>query len=666
MIVSGLADEAISIPKIEPVFGEQNVDADYGLYSEIIKNTLKRILGSNCKSLFHQCAGVETYPKALQDQFQALLPIVTFSNPQPPPSNISFYFLSKYRANAFKFFNDMINYWLVPGKRLNLVLIYAADFRFPEFGDQVYTLCEVMIRVEDQAELNEILRNLQIIETELRLGIEFGHYARKILEYKGIASDEKTAWMQEYIAKIIKRLPDKVDHDILTEMQHVLVTVKEDFKALRDARHLSRIITIHYVLRKSLREEVLSNPEKRFLALKLFRYNIQTRDGYKPVLCVLVGVNFFRDKEVFDKVHLLKAIQNYIPNAKAVENSFFSNRRGSEHLCMLYLEIEKGNHERFTEQEIATLREELPSDLKDRIQHLMYPVFMPRNEEEIIRNILSLSSQIKYFRDIPQVFISFDEQTHANLFFTIILVRVLKPEVLSIQDMFKPAKSFLEYYHDRVQIAGTLRKKYKKEATVFRVKLSKDPYIRRDHTIDLNKARHAVARELSRVVGEFRDFNGGMITKQNELFFEFSELLRNDVKYNDLLVENFFYSLSPVIMRSVLEPEDLKTLFIMLLDALEERVGNGQKHLIKALCNKECAFVLIKTEDTKLKEEIAKRVSKLQIHSSLLANAYVSIYDYVYVGYIYRTSDQAKQQQFLNLIHNFTTESVLGYKEWEK
>ena len=119
---------------------------------------------------------------------------------------------------------------------------------------------------------------------------------------------------------------------------------------------------------------------------------------------------------MFDKTHLLKAIQNYIPSAQAVENSFFANRRGSEHICTLYLELEKINGDEFTGNEIRMLRQELPNDLKDRIEHLMHPVFMTRNEEEIIRNILSLSNQIKFLRDIPQVFISFDEQTHADFF----------------------------------------------------------------------------------------------------------------------------------------------------------------------------------------------------------------------------------------------------------
>ena len=83
--------------------------------------------------------------------------------------------------------------------------------------------------------------------------------------------------------------------------------------------------------------------------------------------------------------------------------------------------------------------------------------------------------------------------------------------------MFKKADSSLQYIHDHTKNVGTLRKKYQKEVTVFRVKLPKEGFLRRDHTIDLYKARQTVVGELSLVVGEFRDFNGGMITKQNEL-----------------------------------------------------------------------------------------------------------------------------------------------------
>ena len=51
---------------------------------------------------------------------------------------------------------------------------------------------------------------------------------------------------------------------------------------------------------------------------------------------------------------------------------------------------------------------------------------MPRNEEEVMRNILILSEQLKLVRDLPQIIVSFDEQTDKYVSFTVILLRILK------------------------------------------------------------------------------------------------------------------------------------------------------------------------------------------------------------------------------------------------
>lgn len=640
------------LPKIEPIYDMQADRPNHILYRDAIANALQEILwdkisftsSKDPESLFDQ-----------RDQLHSLLPLVTSTPCHELPGNKSFFALGRYRANSFKFFFDMVSAWLVPGKRLNVLLIYAVDFRMPELGDDVYTLCEVLIRIENRHELDQIMGNLPIIETELRLGIESSHYARRILEIKGLSADEKTALIQEHIAYLTKRLPKDFDSDVLTEMQHVLVTCREDFKAIRECRHLSRIISILYLFRKALREAVRRAPQKRHLSLKLFKARLKLATSFKTVLSIVVGINFFRDKEIFEQSHLLKAIQNYIPSAQAVEGSFFANRRGTEHICTLYLEIEKNNDEEFSANEIRMLRQKLPSDLKDRIEHLMHPVFMPRNEEEIMRNILSLSNQIKYLRDIPQVFISFDEQTPTNLFFTIILVRVLKPGSMPIQEMFKNADTFLEYFQDRCQHAGSLRRKYKKEATVFRVKLSKEQFLRVDHSIDLNKARQAVVSEISRIIGDVRDYNGGMISKQNELLCEVRDLLVDHIKYNDLLLENFFYSLAPVIMRTVLEPSALSSLFLMLLESIEDGFFNGESHAIKINVQRQFVFIMIKAEDRLLKDELARSLSKLQLHSSELASSYVSVYDIVYLGYIYRSDDNNRQQYFCQTIQSALT-----------
>lgn len=629
------------LTKIKPVFHNQANNLNCSYYTQVICNALRKIL--------KECMAVN--PDNMQrDQFLALLPLVTATKCCELPGTMSVFALARERAGAFKFFYDMLSGWLLSGRRLNVQLIYSADFCLPNLGKEVYTLCEIMIQVKDQAELDQILGRLPGMEVELQMGLASSQYARRILEIKGFSADEKTALIQEHIAYLIDRMPKDFDQDVLTEMQHVLLMCRKEFKAARECRHLSRIIAIHYLFRKGLRDSIKGDSEKRYVSLKLFKARLKQGDGQKSVLAVLVGVNFFRDKEVFDKIHLLKAIQSYIPTAVPIENSFFANRRGSESICTLYLELEKSDRKEFTAAEIKRLRQELPAGLKDRIRHLLNPVFMPRNEEEIMRNILSLSSQIKYLRDIPQVFISFDEQTHAHVFFTIILVRVAKPQNLSIQEMFKASDTCLEYIHDRCQHAGSLRQKHKKEATVFRVKLAKDQFLRADHTIDINKARQTVVSELYHIIGDIRDFNGGMMSKQNEVLSELKNLLQKEVKYSDLLLENFFYSLTPVIMRNVLEPEALKTLFLMLLDAIESRFFERESYALKIVTDPQFVFAMIKAEERSVKEEIGKALSKLHLHSSQLANAYVSIYDIIYLGYIYRSDDPAKQRQFAQVV----------------
>jgi len=631
-------DDEIHIPPVVASF--EGCDDNSKRYCEAVRDALRKILP---KDLFSPATtGTQ------RDRFETLFPLVTSKVHGKTPGAMSFFSLSKFRYNSFRFFFDMISHWLVPGRRMNVVLVYATDFRMPDVSSDLYTLCEVMISVEDEEELAEIVKNLAAIEAEVRLGLESSFNARRILEVRGLAADEKMALVHEYIACLTKRLPEAFDIDVLTEMQHVLITCRDDFKMARTSRHLSRIISILYLFRKAIRKETRDAPSERHLSMKLFKSKLFLPGGVKHVLAILVGVNFISDREVFEKKHVLQSIQNLVPNVHAVDGSFFLNRHGTENICMLYLEVEKTNGAEFAFEELRLLRERLPNTLKVRIGHLVHPVFMPRNDEEIMRNIVSLSNQIKYMRDIPQVIISFDEQTHQHLSFMVILVRLLKPGFESIQRLFKKGNSPLQYIHDHTKIVGVLRKKYQKEVTVFRVKLPKEGFLRRDHTIDLYKARQTVVGELSLVIGEFRDFNGGMITKQNELLSSLKDLLVSSMPYDELLLENFFFSLTPVIMRTLLEPEALKRLFLMQLELLEKRGKGAFEYRVHQ--DIDFLFILLKIEQKELRQEIDTTLNEFNFHSTELARTTVKSGEVWYDGYIYRSDVPAKQQRFLQAV----------------
>lgn len=633
-----------SIPRITVDFDVKLGNENLVPYEEIARNLLRRVSISH--SIFDSSLSTEEQIQKLDRE----LPILFESFGQKTPSTLSFGLFCKSRPNVFKFFYEMLSRWLVPGKRLNVILSHAVDFHFPDLNETLYMVSEILIRVDNSKDLELIQRNLPVIFSEIKIGVNSGYYAGKILEVKGLCNDEKIVVVQEQIAALIARYPKYFDNRFFSEMQHVLVACDNAFKEMRKSTHLTRMICYHYLFRNFLCKAIRENPKKRHMYLKLFRSKIKCGTENKKVLGLVLGINFLQDKEILDETLIIKSIQNYIPQAQVIKNSFFLNRKGSLNEATFYIEVEKNDGVPISNQEIHLLRKALLTEIEERIEQVMHPVFMPRNEEEVMRNILILSNQIKYLRDIPQVIITFDEQTHLYLFFTIILVRVLKPGALPIMEMFKNKSTFLEYIHDSCKIVGALRRRHDKEATVFRVKVSKDQFLRSDHSINLYEARQAVVNEISRLVGEIRDFNGGMISKQNELLTELKSLLSSTTNYNEILLENFFYSLKPVIMRTFLKAEALKSLFLLLMKAIEERFFNEDIYTLKLRNESEFALAMIASEDWNLEEEFERVFRKMNYPPISLARFCVKVYETSYIGYIFRCSDYYKQRHFSQII----------------
>jgi hypothetical protein len=365
--------------------------------------------------------------------------------------------------------------------------------------------------------------------------------------------------------------PKEYGKNVFSEMQKFLIMSRDEFKSERDYHHISRIISILYMIRKLIASKIEKIPNKRFVILKFLKTKLKNNSIEKTVLGVIVGINFTKPNEVFEKDHLVKAISHFISDIAAIKNSFFvdKNQRNSIQTC--YIEIEKTKNIDFTLDEINILKEDLPIYLKGNIEQLIHPVFMPRNEEEIVRNIMTLSHQLKYVHDIPQVIISFDKQINLELSFNIILLRVLRPSDQSFKDLILKQDSKIRFIQDRVKKVGVIRRKYLKEANVYRAYLSSADYLRADHTIDINRARKDVLEELINIFSDIRDYNGGMLLKQNEAIKALEDSIADISKQRGVLLEKFFYSITPVEMTTVIQTDILKNLFFMKVPLKEKR-----------------------------------------------------------------------------------------------
>ncbi len=564
-------------------------------------------------------------------RFADMLPLICWSDLSRAPCALSVLLLCKYRLNACNFFYDMVSRWLLSQKRVNVELFFASDVRLPHLSDDLLSVAEIVVHLKSAQDVEEVRRNLHAIETEIRLGVVSNYHARRILEFKGLSADGKTAMIQEKIGSLIQSHSKDFDQGIFSQMQHFLVCVREDFKNHRDYHHISRIISNLHSLRKFIQQNVQVYPNKRHVIFKFLKAKLTVVREEKHVLGILAGLNFLREHEVFETSHLISAIQKNLPAIRLVEGSAFVDK-GESTLQTIYLEIEKPDCSEFTLEEVQLLKISLPDQIKGHIEQLAHPIFMPRNEEEVLRNIMSLSRQLRYVGDMPQIIITFDEQKGDDLCFTVILVRVISENEPCLQDLFNAKQSKLKYIPDRVRRVGHLRRRYVKEATVFRTAIESDSFMRADRSVDLYKARQFILAEVSRIVGDVRDYNGGMIYKLNESLNALKASLGKSV--DPILLEKFFYAIVPIEMRSSLETEPLKQFFLTLMQAI--KTDSPQR-------KQDANRVYVVTPRKNKQVEISIPVQKLVSFS-------LEIHETPYVGYMVLSDVKEEQQHFLDIV----------------
>ena len=684
------------LSQISTVFDSDKENPHRILYSSSIRNTLIKLLPPH---LFLLGEGSDS----LIDEFLELLPAFKWALWGEEGLQLSVYLLCRHRINGVRFFYDMISRWLMPGKRLNISSFFATDFKFFEHSDELFTVCEIVISLNNASELAQIRDQLPIIEGEIRMGLLSVYHANRILEIKGLSADEKTSLIQERIASLLEKRPKDFDHAIFAQMQHFLVMCSEEFKAIREYRHMSRIIYVFYLFRKILKGEIEKNPLHRFVHVKVSLAYLHHAFGIKKILGVFAALNFQGDHELFEERHLAGVIHSQFPHLAVVEDSFFFRTSKEERIQLLYLEVEKGDGTHFLLSEIKSFQNRLPGEIRSGIEKLARPLFMPRNEEDVMRNILILSHQLQSSGDLPQVIINFESQVESELFFTVIWLRVLKPldsrqctekkngaflhpsptnsaidscstlksmycesiaeglgegcknpqiplfgTLPSIPSLFEKSDCTLKFLPDRIKQVGLLRKKYPKEATVFRLVCLAQHFLRPDHSVDLFKARQWIGQELQRVLGEFRDYNGGMISKQHEQFTALKGLFPKMDKNKELLLENFFHSIFPIEHRSVFNPCLLKNLFNLFCEAVH---SNERKFYAEN--NEGSCYFLISCNEVSLGSRVVEEVKKFQIPSSQILTLSLEHLGIFYLGVLYAEESRRLRDDFMEHITDF-------------
>jgi hypothetical protein len=680
---------------IKPIYSSRGIsNLEFEAYITFIEQILRTVLPQDL------VIALSTYKDPLLIEKKVLslcesLPLLAWNKLDRAPCTLCVSLLchSEFTHGVGRYLCDTLTRWLVPGKFLDISSVRSLKFNFISCPGQHLFFHQVLIDIDNDQQLALVKSNRENVEKEIRLSILAVRHARNVVSMKKLSPEQKKAMIEENIASVLSRpmrnletnvfdqmqnfwlhvsAEDKIkqlqeqfspyveqrpkifDRDIFHEIKHSLLLFSDRFTGMRDLRHVSRLISYQYLFRKTLMRIYMESPEERHLSLKLIKLTLPSRTN---VLGIIGAMNVLRENELFEERHIMEAIFHCLPHIRKVENSVVLDRRSHDPIRIFYLEIEKKDGTGFSLDEIKELRKNLPHELKESVENILHPVLMPRNEEEIMRNIFLLSQQLKYLNDLPQVIISFNAQTEQQLQFTVILLRILRDNDPSLTEIFSTTSTDLKIEDLEVKKVGLLRKRYPKEANVFKVSLDKKQFLRKDYTIDLFKARQSVSLELNNIFKGIRDFNGGILSKQQEVFQELRSLIKETSSDHDFLLENFFYSITPPLRQTLIMPSSLKTLFSLMQEALEADYKK-ESFFLKAQFEPEQLLAMAASSSHSIKDELFSLMIKLKIPTQDLSCTHVNAYGITCIGYIYQNRDP-------NIRNLFYSTLLSCLQEWQ-
>ncbi len=433
----------------------------------------------------------------------------------------SVFFVCPKTRGAGKFIYDMISRWLIPGKTISIALFFVSDLEWK--GE--WTAGEVAFVLKDLKEVSDAKRGFKFMQKELEMGLLSPFFAERVMELKGLSGREKLAKVQEKLGVLCERFG--LDKSVLLTLQQFASKCSPLFIQERSVAYLTRLV-LHLDAQRD----------------KCMPVKIDSPLGMRCGLGLVIDRRFCLENQMFERSEAFKFVKAVFPKAQVVECSY------EELDGCVYLEVTKKSGDAFSLQEIEKLKKNwTPQEFAKKFT---YPVFMPRNEEEVMRGLMALCQELRFVKDLPQVTITFDRQLDKSLRFTVLLVRLgTEPDLV---DLIGP-----EFVVERVRKMGVLRSRYEKQAHVICVEIESDGFLRADDTIDTLQARQRICEMLKEKIGAFRDFNGGIIARELENFEALKSLCKNASTHK---LQEFFYALKPMHLRSVLPPEELKALYL--------------------------------------------------------------------------------------------------------
>jgi len=529
---------------------------------------------------------------------------------------------------------------LIPGMQLCALSSTSVELQLKKGRDALpIRLSQVIIEVPTgQGESLE--RGLNHFKDEVKLCFESAPFAKLLCDARSCPIDAHKLALYRTLARFAKKIEQR-SFLLFNHAQWVATTWPTGIGECRQSHHLARIVVGSFVMRGRLELKPTAPLAKRALEVDIFPIYTELPVGKRSGIGICTLLTFHKQSEVFGAEQVFAAVQALYPAAQPLLGSHFADNLPGTNERMVYVELEKSGGEPFRREEIMRLRALLRTELRERIEKLIHPVFIPRSDKELLHHITWLSRELREVTDLPQVMITFDKQHADALHFSALCVRVRKPGDSEANALLKKKQTKVDIRTRLIKTIGHLRDIHPQEAAVFTITLPKSGFLRKDGSIDLLSARSNALSAIIDLFGEVRDVNGGMIVKQNEAFNRLKNAIGPASTDREFLLENFFYSITPTPMQGIAATEPLAALFHLV-----EECTNGGADALHRFVAGHCLFVVTTTHGG-LKEHLDQSLEQLGPSDLDAASSEVSVDGRQAIAYLYASHDTSRLRLFL-------------------
>ncbi|MDR3624936.1 MAG: peptide ABC transporter substrate-binding protein [Chlamydiales bacterium] len=419
----------------------------------------------------------------------------------------------------------------------------------------------------------------------------------------------------------LARFPQQVENSIFNDLFLFYLVATKKYLDHRNATHLFRLVLSIHLMQKKLLRTATFAPHARHLEIRWIPTYLTFPFFTRPVLGCVVGFNIMDRYELFDEENVLLALQKSLPQLRIVRESSYCHTSQHKNLKMFYLEIEKKEGLPFSLAEQQILKNSLEEKIRKSIQKLSPSIFMRSNEEEIYKNVLVLSQEIQTIQDLPQVYIVLDQQTGKEIIFRVMLVYIMPFHRFSLKERFfdasfVPEKALTVKHIDNHPV----------EAHIFRIHLPRDAsLLRSDGSLDFYSARQKVVSLVTSAIGEFRDYNGGILIKQQELLHQLKDQFPGITSSDLELLETFFYALIPLEKQFLLQEKFLVSLFNYFLEERRKRLLPGSFYSFKIYHEEDKIFLVAHGREASFKEVISSVLQEVAFKMTDIAYNVIDI-----------------------------------------